>query len=120
MAMNRNAGALRDRLHFQSRNLADDGLGNMIPSGPFETRFTVYAGLQPRTGGEEVTAARLGGRQPFVCLVRSTSAMRQVTTGWQVVDARNANKVFAVKSPPADPDGKNQWLEFLIELGASS
>lgn len=120
MATNRSAGALRERLHFQRRSLADDGVGNMIPSGPFETQFTAYASLVPRTGGEEVTAARLGGRQPFVCLMRASAAMGDVTTGWQVVDARNANRVLAIKSPPADPDGKNQWLEFLVEQGVAS
>jgi hypothetical protein len=78
------------------------------------------AALTPRTGGEEVTAARLEGRQPYVCLVRNCSQMRDVTVGWQIVDARDGSRVFNIASPPADPDGKNQWLEFLVIDGPVS
>jgi head-tail adaptor len=120
MAMQRNAGRLRDLLNFQRRSLGDDGFGNTVPSGDFETQFQAYAGLEPRTGGEEVTAARLAGRQPFVCLVRHSSEMLDVTVGWQAVDARNQNRVFNIASPPADPDGKRQWLEFLVVQGRGS
>lgn len=120
MAMQRNAGRLRDLLNFQMRGMADDGFGNMQPVGDFETQFSAYAGLEPRTGGEEVTAARLSGRQPYVCLVRYSSEMRQVTVGWQIVDARNQDRVLAIASPPADPDGKRQWLEFICIDGPVS
>lgn len=118
--MDRNAGRLRDLLNFQKRGIADDGYGNQIPGGDFETQFQAYAGLQPRTGGEEVTAARLSGRQPYVCLVRYSSDMLQVTVGWQIVDARNQDRVLAIASPPADPDGRRQWLEFIAVEGPVS
>lgn len=118
--MNRNAGRLRTLLNFQKRGTIDDGWGNQIPGGEFATEFQAYAGLQPRTGGEEVTAARLNGRQPYVCLVRYTDKMLDVTVAWQVVDARDANRVFNITSPPADPDGKRQWLEFLVTVGRAS
>lgn len=118
---NRRYGALRERLHFQKRGDEDDGWGNVTPgAGPFETVFTVSAGMRPRTGGEEVTAARLAGRQPYVVTVRNSSQTRAVTTAWQLVDARNDKRVFAITSPLADPDGKNQWLEFLVMEGAAS
>lgn len=120
MAMQRNAGRLRDLLYFQRRGMADDGYGNVGHSGDFETAFQAYAGLEPRTGGEEVTAARLAGRQPYVCLVRYSSEMQEVTVGWQAVDARNDDRVFNIASPPADPDGKRQWLEFLVVEGRVS
>ena len=117
----RRAGALRERLHFQKRGDLEDGWGGVTPgAGPFETVFTVSAGMRPRTGGEEVTAARLAGRQPYVVTVRNSSQTRQVTTAWQLVDARNENRVFAITSPLADPDGKNQWLEFLAVEGEAS
>lgn len=117
----RRAGGLRERLQFQKRGSQDDGWGGAPTGhGPFVTAFTVSAGMRPRTGGEEVTAARLGGRQPYIVTVRNSAQTRQVTTGWQLVDARNTDRVFAVTSPPADPDGKNQWLEFLAVEGAIS
>ena len=40
--------------------------------------------------------------------------------GWQIVDANNSNRVFAVVSPLADPDGKNQWLEGIVTEGVAS
>ena len=76
--------------------------------------------MRPRTGGESVDAARLGGKQPYVVTVRNTSQTRQITTAWRLVDARDGSRVFAIVSPPADPDGKNQWLEFLATEGAIS
>jgi head-tail adaptor len=118
--MDRNAGRLRDLLLFQRREMGDDGFGNQIPGGEFSTEFQAYAGLQPRTGGEEVTAARLSGRQPYVCLVRYSIDMLDVTVGWQVVDARSPNRVLAIASPPADPDGRRQWLEFIVTEGPVS
>lgn len=118
--MDRNAGRLRDLLLFQRRGMEDDGFGNMVPAGEFATEFEAYAGLEPRTGGEEVTAARLSGRQPYVCLVGYSSSMLDVTVGWQVVDARNPDRVFNISSPPADPNGKRQWLEFIVVEGPIS
>lgn len=117
----RRAGALRQRLHCQFAPPLDDGWGNPIPgAGDFTTQFTVAAGMRPRTGGEEVTAARLGGRQPYIVTVRNTPQTRQITTAWRLAAARNPGRVFAVTSPPADPDGKNQWLEFLAVEGVNS
>ncbi|WP_108398785.1 head-tail adaptor protein [Devosia submarina] len=115
----RRAGALRERVLCQSASApADDGWGNPLPgAGDFATQFTVSAGMRPRTGGEQVDAARLGGRQPFVVTVRNTSQTCQITTAWRLVDARNESRVFAITSPPADPDGKNQWLEFIAVEG---
>lgn len=117
----RRTGALHERLHFQSRPVVDDGWGDDTPgAGDFETIFTRAAGMRPRVGGEAVTAARLEGRQPFVVTVRHSRQMAEVTTAWRLVDARNENRVFNIMSPPADPDGKNQWLEFLAEEGRPS
>lgn len=118
---NRWAGALRERLHFQKRGDGDDGYGNALPGiGKFETQFTVSAGMRPRTGGEEVTAARLGGKQPYIVTIRYSAQARSITTAWQIADARQVGRVLAIVSPPADPDGKNQWLEFLAVEGQAS
>lgn len=117
----RTAGALRERLHFQSRPSVDDGWGNSnVGQGEFTTQFTRWAALQPRVGGEAVTAARLDGRQPYLVTVRHGSDMRNVTTAWRLVDKNNTDRVFNIISPPADPDGRREWLEFLAEEGRPS
>ncbi|MCW5722140.1 MAG: head-tail adaptor protein [Devosia sp.] len=117
----RRHGAIRRRLHLQRRADGDDGFGNTISgAGKFETVGTVFASLTPRTGGEEVTAARLSGRQPYIVRVRNLPITRQITVAWQMVDTRNQGRVLAVTSPPADPNGKNQWLEFLVVEGRPS
>ncbi|MGV8830340.1 MAG: head-tail adaptor protein [Devosia sp.] len=114
----RRAGALRERVKCQMAGPGDDGWDGSLPgAGEFATQFTVAAGMKPRTGGEGVDAARLGGSQPYVVTVRNTPQTRQISTAWRLVDARNELRVFAVTSPPADPDGKNQWLEFLATEG---
>jgi head-tail adaptor len=117
----RRHGALNQTLLLQRRGDTDDGWGATIPGGgEFETVAKVAASLIPRTGGEEVTAARLGGRQPYVVCVLNMPVTRQITISWQLVDARNPARVLAVASPPADPDGKGQWLEFIAVDGAPS
>jgi SPP1 family predicted phage head-tail adaptor len=113
-ATNRRRGALRERLHFQSRATADDGFGNQIPAGDFETRFTIFGHLHPLRGSETVIASRLEGRQPYILTVRMTGATKQVNEAWQIVDAHDANRIFSITAPPTDPDGKNQWLEMLV------
>lgn len=119
---NRRAGALRERLHFQRRGDGDDGMGGppQPGTGEFATVFTASAGLRPRVGGEAVDAARLGGRQPFVMTVRYSQQMADVTPAWQLLDARNEGRVLSIISPLADPDGKNQWLECLVQEGPPS
>lgn len=119
MPDNRRAGALRERVHCQLGAAGGDGWGGAaIPgSGAYATEFTISAAMAPRTGGEGVDAARLGGRQPFVVTVRNTGQTRRISTAWRLVDARNASRVFSVTSPPADPDGTNQWLEFIAIEG---
>lgn len=113
------AGDLRERVHFQSRELIDDGYGNE-QSGPWTTRFTVAAGFRPLRGGEAVMASRLESRQPYIVTVHQSSDTRGVTTDWRIVDARNTGRVFAISAAPTDPDGKRAWLEILAIEGMPS
>jgi head-tail adaptor len=113
------AGGLRQKLHFQKRGEAEDEFGNPLPGGDFETVFTDYAELVPRMGGETVMASRLQGIQPYTMRVRSNGNTRQVTTAWQIVDARNANRIFNIKGI-SDSDQKNQYLELLVVEGEAS
>jgi len=109
------------RFEFQVRGTGDDGLGTELPGmGDFETQFTFWASLKPRTGGEGVDAARLSGTQPYIVRVRNSTETRQITTAWQLVDANDGSRFLAVTSPPADPDGKREWLEFIAIEGRVS
>ncbi|WP_323034110.1 head-tail adaptor protein [Pararhodobacter sp.] len=112
------AGDLRFRLHFQSRGAGSDGFGTAV-TGPFETRFTVSAGMVAKVGGESVMASRLAGTQPYVVTVRQSSQTRQVTTDWRMEDARQPGRIFNIRSIH-DPDGRGAWLDMLVTEGVAT
>jgi head-tail adaptor len=116
----RRIGPLRERVHFQARAMADDGLGMTLPSGEYETRFTVWASYLPLRGSESVQASRLQGRQPYVISVRQSSQTREANEAWRLVDARDPRRIFAIVAPATDPDGSRAWLDFLVVQGAPS
>lgn len=118
--MNRSAGRLRNRLLCQSKTSATDEFNNPVPTGgAWQTRFTLWAGLRPRNGGEQALAARLTGIQPYIVTVRHSSQSLQITPAWRLIDERDAARIFNVRSI-ADPDGKGQWLELLVEEGGAA
>lgn len=112
------AGNLNRRLVFQEGVAGTDTWGNPIAGNEFIERFKLWAEMKPLRGTEEVTAARLSGRQPYFVRVYRNSLSRQITTSWRAVDARDPERVFAITSPAADPDGAGQFLEFLVVEGA--
>src|SRR5690606_13484729 len=96
-----------------------DEYGNEIGGG-FVTQFTCAARLAPLRGGETVMSGRLAGTQPYVCTIRSSTASREVTTDWQVVDARagndangNPKRVFNITAI-TNPDERNAYLDLLV------
>lgn len=118
------AGELRHRVAFQRRvettgsGEASDKYGNALSE--WETVFECRARLQPRLGGEEVVAARLQGKQPYILTVRSSRLSREVTPAWRVYDVRagmrpdgkSPKRVFDIKSV-SNVDERNQFLDFL-------
>lgn len=117
MATSPRAGRLRQKLHFQQRLPREDEYGNTVED--FQTVFTDAAEFIPLRGGEGVQAARLTGVQPYIVRVRSSTRTRAVTSDWQMVDARSG-KVFAITTPPTDPDQKNAWLDIMATDGVAS
>lgn len=115
-------GALRDRFHFQKRAGNNDGFGNTNPqAGPFETQFTTDIGLEARNGGEQIIAQRMQGVQPYNAVVRWSKRMLTVNNAWQLLDAREGGtRRLNVLNTPVDPDGKRQWLVFLVTDGKPS
>ncbi|MEQ1901861.1 MAG: head-tail adaptor protein [Devosia sp.] len=114
------AGDLRERVQLMRRALVSDGVGGTVPGGEFELVNTVWANIRPLKGGESVLEARLQGRQPHIVTVRSSSLSREIDESWQMVDARNGERKFAIVAPPTDPDGKRAWLEILVVEGGAS
>lgn len=112
------AGSLSERVQLQKWTTTTDEYGNEVGGG-FVTQFTCAARLRPLRGGEEVMAGRLSGTQPYVCTIRSSTASRQVTTDWQVVDARNTARKFNITSI-ANSDEKGALLDLLIVQGERS
>lgn len=110
------AGDLRQRLAFQRRGTADDGYGKDV-GGAYETQFEERAGLRPLRGTETIMAARLQGLQHYTVRVRQSARTRMISTAWRIVDARDATRVFAITSPPIDPDQKGLWLEMVAVEG---
>lgn len=109
---------MRDKLLFQRRETIDDGYGNEV-SGPYVTVFTEPAQLVARAGSEAVQASRLSGVQPYTVWVRSSERTRAVTPSWRIVDARNADRAFNIRTA-SNPDGKNAWIEFLVDDGVAT
>lgn len=115
----RRSGALRDRFAFQKRATGSDGWGNnTIPVGAFTSMFSLDCNLTPRNGGESVIADRLQGTQPFIVTIRWSVEAVKISNSWRMVeDPNRGNRVLNILSPPTDPDGKRQWLEFLAIFG---
>ncbi|GGA63863.1 head-tail adaptor protein [Pelagibacterium lentulum] len=111
------AGRLRTRIHCEKRT--DDGAwGTPVPGGgTFERQFTTRAELRPMRGGETVMGERLQGRQPYVVRMYRNSKTRQIQSNWRLVDAHDQSRIFAVASPPHDPDGTGAFLDFIAEEG---
>ncbi len=119
------AGDLRSKVAFQRRKelVTDqeksDRYGNAL--GEWETVIECRARLQPRLGSEEVVAARLQGKQPYILTVRSSKASREVTPAWRAYDARAGMKadgvtpkrLFDIKSV-SNVDERDQFLDFLV------
>ena len=113
-------GEMTFRAEFQRRGVVDDGVGNEVPGGAWETMFVRSARLTPLKGGEEFIAARLEGRQAYSLVVYDSPTTRQVTEAWQVVDFKARDRVFAISAPGIDPVGNRRFREWLIVEGAPS
>lgn len=110
---------MREKIHFQQREWADDGWGNGGYTGPFATVFTESARLKPGLGSETIIAARLQGTQPYTVTVRSSNRTRLVDPSWQLVDARNADRKFNITSL-VNPDERDRYIDLVVVEGEAS
>lgn len=110
-------GKFTRALRFESPQRHDDGAGDTIVV--WQEEFVVSADVFARMGSEAVLAARLTGIQPVEITVRRSDRTRRITSDWRAVDARSG-EVFALVSPPADPDGKRATLRMLGRSGVAA
>lgn len=109
------AGKLKHRIAFDQSALISDGYGNA--RGDWVEQFSVRAGVEARFGGEQVTAARLEGRQPVIITVRQSIKTKLIGTDWRARDVR-LGTVYAIQSI-ADPNDDGHWFDMLCETGAA-
>jgi len=110
------AGALRARVALDKRTVVDDDMGNTV-SGPFAEQFSVRAELRALRGSEAVIAGRLEGRNTFGVYIRSSIQTRQITSDWQMRDARRGT-VYAIRTVDAVTDPL--WVYLTVESGVAS
>ena len=110
------AGRLRARVAFERREDIDDGAGNP-QSGAFAEVYRCAAEIAPKLGGEEVQAARLAGRQPFLVTVRACRALEKLGADWRLRDVRNG-MLYNIRAI-ANPDQRGVYLELLVESGVA-
>lgn len=112
------AQQLRELITFQVR--PDTGYPGEY--GEWTDQFTLAARLKPRlTGSEDIEAARMTGKQPYVMTVRMDRRSRMIDPSWRCFDARRRSRGlpdrwFAVLSL-ADVGENGYWLDLLVQEG---
>jgi head-tail adaptor len=102
------AGDLRERIAFDARIEADDGLGNVRSDWTFQ--FELSAERKALRGGEEVMAG-------FILRLRQSSQSRRITPAMRARDARTG-ETYNIRTV-TDPDGRRAWLDILCEAGVA-
>jgi head-tail adaptor len=110
-------GILLERIRFEKRGQADDGLGN-VQAGAFAEVYTCAAEIKPKLGSETVMASRLSGSQPMLITVRMCAAIIDIAADWRIVDVRKKT-LYDIKAF-SNPDMKRQYLEILAVSGVAT
>lgn len=105
------------RLRFESPAPTRNAL-NEVEDG-WQQEFTRWAEVFARMGSETILAARLTGVQPVEITVLRDSDTRRITSAWRAVD-EHSGEVFALTSPPADPDGRRAKLKMMGTSGVAA
>jgi hypothetical protein len=110
------SGELREKFAFDKIDPVDNGFG--VERGVYVEQFTCRIGLKAKYGGEEVTAQRLAGKQPFILKMRGFALAKTVTPEWRARDTRTGT-VYNIRAvSPFDP--KSRYIELLIDAGADA
>lgn len=112
------AGRLRDPVTFQRLASGTDAIGNMktgawaniLSSPDYE-----WAEFRPERGQEKIAAGRLQSSTAGTLRVRKSSRTTGITTADSVVIDNMRWEIHDIY----DPDRRGQYLEMMIERGAS-
>ena len=108
------AGQLIERVAFDKKGTASDGLGGA--GAAWVEQFRCQAGYTHLHGGETVLAARLEGTHTIVIRIRSSSQSRTVTTDWRVRDVRT-DKMYNIRD--ITPTEDRMFLDVLAQSGVA-
>lgn len=106
------AGALNDRLRFESPTEIVDAYGGAVQG--WTTEFTVAADMTFLRGGETVMQARLAGRQVIAARIRRSRDALRIREDWRAVDARSG-VVMNIRTIASSAD--RAFLDLTIETG---
>lgn len=110
------AGQLRRRVEFQRRGPQGND-GGVVTGGAWATLDRSRRGrLLPIQGREQVQADRLAGISAWELTVRADDLTRSITTDDRVVNARDLNQVFAIRTK-LDLEGRGRWFVLTLEAG---
>lgn len=115
MSGKRGAGALYESVLFQSQGSTADGAGGVLTS--FSDVFSARAAFFHQRGGEGVLAGRLEGRHTIIIRVRASTASRDVSTDWRIIDKR-LGTVYAIRD--VTPSDDRAYVDFLCESGVAA
>jgi hypothetical protein len=79
--------------------------------------ITRLCAVQPRMGGEAVTAQRLAGQQPILLFAFSDSGTRTIDTTWRAVEI-STSRTYALKTAE-DMEREGTLITFLAIAGAA-
>lgn len=107
-----NAADLYYRVAFDAPTEEPDGTGGVEVGWDTENAVETRARFIYHRGDEAVSAARLQGRSIYKLKVRSSAAMRAVTTNWRMRDLR-LTQAYNVRE--IDPLTDRRWVYLVVE-----
>jgi head-tail adaptor len=113
------AGDLKYRMTFAEPNSSSDAYGNANTG--WIDRFTCWANIIPRLGGETVMAARLAGQQPMILRVRQSPDTDRITTDWKATDEKG--KIYNIRTmvDPLMGEGEaGKYYDMMAETGVAA
>ena len=113
------AGTLRARIRLERRqDIVQDGYGNQINAGEWETVIEVPARIKPSRGREVKVAAHEESHVTHTITIRHTSLVAEVDEQWRAVNARTADEFNIIA--PANMDERKRYLTLFCTKGKAS
>ena len=113
------AGKLRSRIRLEKRtDTVQDGYGNSVDAGEWETITEVAASILPLKGNEKNVADHQESQVRHKIKIRGGKLVEDVTGGWRVVNARTGD-IFNIKYT-ANYDMRNRYIFLYCTMNEAS